>query len=117
MIETLSLEALIDHYDRIFLFDDTNKLIQKLMCDVLLYVRKNEITNNVLVMGITKLDGEKNYIQISKLQSEEIIQKYRMYEFTDRLRIVSITMQYGTMLNYLSTGVLTEREYIEALLH
>lgn len=54
---------------------------------------------------------------LSNKDMAELIEQYCLYEFTDQIRVVSKSSQYGSMLNYLSTGIMTEEEYFEALLH
>ena len=42
---------------------------------------------------------------------------YYLYEYTDDVNVIADSSQYPTLLNYVKTGLLTEDEMLEALLH
>ena len=48
---------------------------------------------------------------------KEVKEYYYLYEYTDQVNLITDNPQYPSMLNYVKTGLLTEDEMIEALLH
>ena len=54
---------------------------------------------------------------ISKQDMEEILNVYHMYDFSDKITVISNNDQYASMFNYLKTGILTKQEMVEALLY
>ena len=56
------------------------------------------------------------YKVITKEYYNEINKLYRSYEFSDKIQMIVNSKQYGSILNYLSTGILSEEEFFEALL-
>lgn len=46
----------------------------------------------------------------------DIEELYYMYEFSDRIYLLTDTAQYGSLGNYISSGLLTEEEIFTALL-
>jgi hypothetical protein len=54
---------------------------------------------------------KKSYEQIC-----EILKLYRLYEFSDRLFVISEDPQYGNLFNYVENGVLSPEELVEAWL-
>ena len=53
---------------------------------------------------------------ISFEEMEEILNLYRMYEFSDKITVLSEDIQYANMINYVKAGLLTPEEMVEALL-
>lgn len=51
---------------------------------------------------------------ISEQELEEILNLFRLYEFTDNLQVIGESQNFGGLLNYVKTGVLTEMEFFEA---
>ncbi|MCR5789323.1 MAG: hypothetical protein K6G83_05475 [Lachnospiraceae bacterium] len=57
------------------------------------------------------------YRRISPEQENVILNLYRMYEFTDNFHLLDAdSRNYGNLLNYMESGVLTAEEVYEALL-
>jgi hypothetical protein len=61
-----------------------------------------------------KLENEK-VVYAQEGQSEEIVDLYRTYEFSDRVIYVSKESNYGTLYNYVKTGVLSEEEFLDSI--
>ncbi len=75
--------------------------------------------NDSLVL-LRKMPGLQNRIRVVELESGDMadfLRFYKMYEFSDRICVLEETKQYGSLLNYLKTGLLSQEEYSEALLH
>lgn len=47
---------------------------------------------------------------------EKLFKLYRIYEFSDRVILISKEKNYGDLFNYVNTGLISEREMLEALL-
>ena len=45
----------------------------------------------------------------------DILRLYQMYEFTDKIIVISDNYQYPNMFNYIRQGILTEDELVDAL--
>lgn len=56
-----------------------------------------------------------NWRIISEKESSEILEYYRMYEFSNHLKVIEDNHQFGRLMNYTETGILTEREFLEAV--
>lgn len=54
---------------------------------------------------------------IEKKDMDVMIEIYHMYEFADRIIVISDTRQYGSLFNYVKTGILTKQEMMDALLY
>ncbi len=119
MPEIEKLEKYLEEYSSIIIFDDRNEEISRYKLAFFESDLKAYEQKKILIMGLKNdVDtAKKEYKIITEQEYSSILQLYRMYEFTDKLRIVSHFLQFGSMLNYLSTGIITEEEYFEALLH
>ena len=119
MPEIKKLEKYLEEYSSIIIFDDRNEEIRKYKLSF--FEREMELSDQkkIMVMGLKDdVTADKwGYKIITEQEYNFILRLYRMYEFTDKLRIVSYFLLFGSMLNYLSTGIITEEEYFEALLH
>lgn len=73
----------------------------------------------LLVKG-TEADGIPECgAEIQTISEEEycdIEELYYMYEFSDRIHLLADSAQYGSLGNYMATGLLTENETFAALL-
>ncbi len=47
---------------------------------------------------------------------KEILNIYRLYDFSDKVTIISENSQYGSLFNYVKNGILTVEEMAEAIL-
>ena len=54
---------------------------------------------------------------LSRKEIDEIISVHRIYDFSDKIIFISDSTQYGTLFNYVKTGILTEQEMVDALLY
>ncbi len=119
MPEIEKLEKYLEEYSLIIIFDDRNEEISRYK--LAFFESKPESCNQkkVMVMGLKDdvTADKKGYKIITEQEYNIILRLYRMYEFTDRLRIVDFSFQYGSMLNYLSNDMISQEEYFEALLH
>lgn len=98
----------------VFLFDSKDAELMKLLCI------GSKRQNNRKIEIWHSLDSEKksgHVRYISRYEMEEILDMYRLYDFSDKFTVISESSQFGSLFNYLKTGVLTKEEMAEALLY
>lgn len=112
------IEKTLNENDKVLIFDDRNEKLNTTKNKLL--ARLDSLSDkNTLVVGMKKAYAKtcRHYRQILESDYNFILELFRTYEFTDALRIISPCAQHGSMLNYINMGVLSEDEYIEALLY
>lgn len=100
-IRRLLYSILIDKI--LVIFDDSDLNIKNIRKKFERIMIQRNLMNRYVIYG----RKDKDY--------EFMISLYNTYEFTNQMRVVSNSVQYGTMLNYIKTGVITEEEYLETL--
>lgn len=55
------------------------------------------------------------FITLSHGDAQKLHKLYLTYEFSDRFAVFSDSMQYGTIFNYVDTGILTEEEAVRVI--
>ncbi len=113
------IEQAIETYEKIFLFNCRDKQIAKLAEDFCRNISCKNLTRKILVMSNAGFPDEKitDYKQLSEEEYNHLYKLYSMYEFSDRVQIITEESQYGSLQNYVKTGLLTEEEMFEALLY
>ena len=53
---------------------------------------------------------------LTKKQMERVLELYHLYDFSDKVTVLSSNVQYASMVNYVKTGLLTMEGMVEALL-
>ena len=56
-------------------------------------------------------------IQVSVQEMCKIMELYRLFDFSDRIIVVSPSIQYGSIYNFMQIELLSENEMVNALLH
>ena len=82
---------------------------------IYLFDVKDDMAKN-LSYSFSEKTGKWNE-QFSEAEFAAIQKLYHTYEFSDHIHFVALNDQYGSLFNYVKTGLLTEEEMIEALLH
>ncbi len=110
------LRNYINQYDSIFVIKENNcigitfsKLLPRQVERKILFLVKEPITTDIPDCSI-------DILLISDEEYYEIENMYYLYEFSDRIHIISRNSQYGSLDNYISNGLLTEEEAFLALL-
>ena len=93
------LEKILHEYGSIILFPVENVMYKQLKNSVVC----NEASKKVLILPLESND--------------EFISLFHTYEFSDRISVLERSSQYGTLFNYVKTGILTEQEMVDALLY
>ena len=89
--------------------------------DVLHLLYKELDSKNIFNVKIWQSIEEKSNSEHAKYVSKEdidnVINFYRMYDFSDKVFVVSDTDQYGSMFNYVKNGIVSKQEMMDALLY
>ena len=98
---------------RVILLDYQNVEWLGLLCGELI---KNHISN-VEIWHCMEYVSECDMVRrISPKEMDEVLEVYRMYEFSDKVMLISDSVQHGSLINYVKTGIITKEEMVEALL-
>ena len=103
----------INEGKKVLIFDDDDSDILHLIYDGLKY---KEITNVEIWHSIEEASDYKYSTYIMWKEMDEILEIYNMYDFSDNVIVVSNSNQYGSLFNYVKTGILTKQEMVDALL-
>lgn len=89
--------------------------------DIVQLLSEKLVLKNISHVEIWQSIEEKYNNELSKYVSKEFIDKaisiYRMYDFSDKVFVISDSVQYGSLFNYVKTGILTKQEMVDALLY
>lgn len=103
------IEEDLERFDRILLITDMGIGAFPAVVDA----------KNILILSTGTIsvenDSQVTCRQITMEQQAELLKIYHMYEFSDRFRVVSRDSRFGSIWNYVDTGMLTEQEALEAL--
>ncbi len=111
------IEKNIEQYDRILIFDSNNKNLEELLNQFLKSKVLHNADKKVIIYGYSENIQNEQYRVIARSEYEDIISLYYLYEFSDKIMVISDSAQYASMRNYLSNNIISQEEYFEALLH
>ena len=108
----------LEKFDMIFLFlGSKNEWLLKAFCESDML---READKKILILSTVNMDdnlyGRYEYRRISEEEQASLEQLYRMYDFSNRFQIISDDPQYGGLLNYVKTGIMTIEEVFQVLL-
>ncbi len=118
-----NLEQYLEQYDVLLLFDDTVPETRERLAAFLKSQALENTEKNVLVLAVEgAADGScgQHHCRMVRLTREDyktVHSLYHMYEFSDRVRVMEQSGQYGSLENYVHTGLMTMEEMFGALLH
>lgn len=110
------IEKWLAEYSKILIFKGSNPEFLEAVCSK---IPQNAESDRTLFIT-TDYAGEYKNVNVKAVGEKgihEILELYYMYEFTDRLQIISSDGRFGTLFNYVGTEVLTFDEAIEAFLY
>lgn len=115
----INLEKNLGKYDKIFLFIGKDEIFKEFI--EYLYVSQAFRFNaeKVLILSTGAVTGGKNCV-CRRLSWEEAVQLkelYLLYEFSDRFELFSWEDNFGSIVNYIESGVLTWEEAFAAILY
>lgn len=113
------LENYIEKYEKIFIinFDSQdNNHILKRICKTISNMSKR---HNFIICSENDFELERlnNIDYWSQEEMSEFLKLYLIYEFSDKIILLSDTTQYPSISNYIFTGLLTEELCCEALIY
>lgn len=59
--------------------------------------------------------GRHSYQTVSEKEMNMLLKLYRLYEASDKLFLLSDSKNYGSIWNYVNSGLISEEEMLEAL--
>ena len=109
------LESELCIYDKIIIVDKENELAFK----IIKYIAEHGGINRIklFLLKENKFLNKNLYRILTKSEMTTILAVYRMYEFSNRVTIISENDTYGHLFNYVETGILTEEEAIKQWLY
>lgn len=115
------LESDMERYDRIVLVCGRDVLLSR-TAELLCHLQEENPQEKRLLLLSPDVPCEagENGIpvqRISHAETQMLCRLYDMYEFSDRFHILSREEQYGGLLNFVDTGLLSAEEMLDALLH
>jgi len=112
----IELEKDLMQYDSVLLCipNDVDSVLERLF-DLSIF-KQSEANFKVYIPSSFDMYVKENVRVVSGQEMNIILEYYRMYEFTDRLKILGENKQFGGLVNYLKNGILTEEEVFEAIL-
>lgn len=87
---------------------------------ILNYFNKNQMQKRATIISRTKVQVDNDMVKFITLEEKsflQLVKLYHTYEFSDQVVMVSDQAQYPGILNYLTTGLLTEEQFWKAVLH
>lgn len=112
--EVCSLYELISQGFKIILFDSDDSVLLASISSIL---NAQDMVKVKIWHSIETFLDSNCIVLISRKQLDNVLQLYRLYDFSDRVITVSDNFQYGSLYNYMKTGIITKEEMIEALLY
>ena len=118
---TIKAAEWLDNYDKITIWELPNIRLLNAFCN---YASSCIPEKRVLVIYKKEIFAEQIQdkencclIGLKPKEYDSLLDVYNMYEFSDRITVVSERSQYPSLVNYLSIGLLSEEEFFQALLH
>lgn len=125
------LESDIRQYDQIFLVTGEEVLLREIVSSLCCLRESGDSDRRRLVLipsdtgpediwdllSEDKTDSRVSWRRVSRGEAQTLCRLYDSYEFSDRFHILSREEQYGGLLNFVDTGILSAEELLEALLH
>ncbi len=113
------LEGALEKFDKVFLFmgkDEVHRDFMERFCasEVLKYSGKN-----VLILSTEESTNGRAYVsrKLTQEKAKRLKELYLLYEFSDRFELFSWEDNFGSIVNYIESGVLTWEEAFAAILY
>lgn len=111
------LERYLNKQDLVILIDidKANRIVDRL-CDSEAVQKTQKRLAIFSTVNYPKRRGNHVYVTVSEKEMKDLLEIYRTYEFSDKLTLLADSKNYGTMWNYVDSGILTPNDVFEALL-
>lgn len=114
------IDAALKQFDLILLLIDGVGAAENLTVDFCCSEALMQTPRKVLILSQMERFHQKHwngeYRQISNKEQQELCSLYWMYEFSDHFQVLADCPQFGGMLNYVKTGMLTKEEIFWSVL-
>ncbi len=109
-----NLAMIFNNSTKVILFDSLDRTLFTMLCEELRDKRKENIE---IWHSFSDADSGEHIKYIEPKQMKKELDLYRLYEFSDRITVISDTDQYGGIMNYVKNGVMTLEEAVASLLY
>ena len=113
----LLIEKALEEFDKIILLD--RKFMDQQLREAF-YEEDNfkETDKRILILSERpdKKAGNIEWRRVEEEEAEDIIEIYDLYEFSNRIAIVARSQVFGSLWDYVDTGILTREEAVAAVL-
>ena len=114
----IRLEKDLEEFDKIILVDE-HRVKQEFLEAFYESEALTAVCKKILILSGTEDKRKGNIVwrHITESEVQDIIKLYRMYEFSNRIVLLSWENAFGGLENLVNTGVLTQEEAITAFLY
>ena len=113
----LYIEKALEEFDRVILID--SKLGDQQLVDAF-YDEDNFKGTDKRILILSEAEdkqaGNIEWRHIAEKEAGDILEIYYLYEFSNRIVIVAQDQIFGSLVNYVDTGLLTREEMVAAVL-
>lgn len=102
----------INNRKKVIIVDSSNKDFVRMLCREL----ENHESNAEVWHLFEIMDGNRE-LHLSQDEMKDVLELYRLYDFSDKVYVISDYGDCGSLFNYVKTGILTEQEMVDALLY
>lgn len=108
------LEKQINDGKRLLIFDCQDVSLFLLFCEG---IEKRNLSNIEMWHSLEVLTEHGFSRRITAKQMDEVLEIYRLYDFSDKVAVISEGVQYGSLFSYVRNGILTAEEMVDAILY
>lgn len=80
-------------------------------------IEKRSLSNIEIWHSLEDLTENGFSRRITTEQMDEVLKIYRLYDFSNKIAVISEEVQYGSLFNYVKNGILTAEEMVDAILY
>lgn len=108
-----SLESVVNNGKKLVVYYHDNLEILSLLCAGL---EAGKMNNAEILQCTEECSNYECSTYVTRREIDEFLELYHMYDFSDRVLVISDYDQYGSLFNYVKNGILTKQEMVDALL-
>lgn len=113
------IDKLLQKFDRVLVIINGNGIAENLTENFLQSEALQKTSKKMFILSDQSISDTMAHHQYAQLDAEEVdaIRRiYFTYDFSDHFYILSDSPQYGGLLNYVKTGIMTMEEVFETIL-
>lgn len=111
-----NLDQYLKEYDKIVLFSGGRRMNGNLRIPAGLGGQNPEDGIPAKFCSFIRSQNRRDILVLPSDKYKALAKLYCTYEFSDRIRMMGGNRQHGSLMNYVSCGLLTEEEMFEAVL-